>query len=55
MLADIRHQELLRDVGEGKDSNIFDSQQLLIEVVITISACRLVKVFNVGSVGSGNA
>ena len=55
LLADIRHRELLRDVGVGKDSNIFDSQQLLIEVVITISACGLVKVLNVGSVGSGNS
>ena len=55
VLAEIRHQECLRGVGEGKDSHIFDSHQLLVEVVILVSAIISVKILNVRSVGSGNA
>ena len=47
VLAEIRHQECLRSVGEGKDPNIFDSHQLLVEVVILVSAIIAVKILNV--------
>ena len=55
VLAEIRHQECLRGVGERKDPNSFDSLQLLVEVVILVSAVLSVKNLNVRSVGSGNA
>ena len=54
-LTDIRDQEFLHDLGEGKDRNLFDSHQQLIEGVISISASRIVKVINLGIVVSGNA
>ena len=51
----IRHQEFLRGVGEGKNSNIFYSHQLLAELVVLVSAIISVKILNVRNVGSGNA
>ena len=55
VVAGIRHQEFLRGVGEGKDHDIFYSHQLLVALVILVSAIIPVKVLNVGTVGSGNA
>ena len=55
VVAGIHHQEFLRGVGEGKDRNSFYSHQLLVEVVVTVSATWFVKILNVRSVGSGNA
>ena len=54
-LAGIRHQELLRGVSVGKNCNIFHSHQLLVEVVILVSAVLPVKILDVRRVGSGNA
>jgi hypothetical protein len=54
-LTDINDQESLRGLGEGKDRNIFDSHQLLIEIVVIFSALRLDKVINLGMVVCGNA
>ena len=46
VLAEIRHQEFLRGVGEGKGPNIFDSHHLLAKVVILFSAIFSVKILN---------
>ena len=55
VVAGILHQEFLRGVGEGKNPNIFYSHQLLVEVVVTVSATWFVKILNFRGVGSGNA
>ena len=55
ILACILHQELLRGVGEGNDSNIFHSHQLLVKVIILVSAVLSVRIFDVRSVGSSNS
>ena len=46
VLAHIRHQECLRGFGEEKDPNIFDSHQLVVGVVILVSAIISVKILN---------
>ena len=55
ILAGIRHQELLRVVGDGKDISIFPSHQLRVELIILVSAFLSIQILNVQSVGSGNA
>ena len=54
-LTDINDQESLCCLGEGKSRNIFDSHQLLIEIVVIFSAIGINKVINLGMVVSGNA
>ncbi len=46
---------MLHVVGEGKNSNIFHSHQLLVEVIILFSAVLSIKILDVRRVGSGNA
>ena len=57
VVAGILHQEFLRCVAEGKtrNRNIFYSHQLLVEVVVTVSATWFVKILNLRSAGSCNA
>ena len=55
ILACILHQDLLRVVGGGKDSNIYDSHQLLVEGIILVSVVLSIKILDVRSVGSSNA
>ena len=52
IVAGIRHQEFLRGVGEGKDRNTFYSHQLLVELVILVSAILSVKILNVRGVAA---
>ena len=54
-LADIRDQEFLRGVSERKDRNIVYSHNLVVEIVIAVSAISPVKVLNLQSIGCSNA
>ncbi len=53
ILACVLYQELLRTLGEGKNSNIFHSNELLVEVIKLISAVHSVEIMDVQRAGSG--
>ena len=55
VIAEVRHQELLRSFTEWKATNIFDSHHLLVEFVVVVTALLSIKILNLRCVGRGNA
>ncbi len=55
VLAYVLYQELLCAVGEGLRCDILDTDQLLVELVVPVSAVHTVEILDVLCVGSGNA